>query len=91
MPLTQIAPESWRKTWKTKAVQERLEAAQRKNDPDMVECNVMAQKLRADFNSLLGWIKKISVGDKEKGEKMLKFLRLLVKAWAEALGMEVRL
>lgn len=76
---------------KTKAIQEKLEAAQRKNDPDMVECNVMAQKLRADFNSLLGWVKKISVGDKEKGEKMLKFLRLLVKAWAEALGMEVRL
>lgn len=76
---------------RARAIEEKLDAAQRKNDPEMVECNVVAQKLRADFNSLLGWVKKISVGDREKGEKMLKFLRLLVKAWAEALGMEVKI
>lgn len=76
---------------RSRAIEEKLDAAQRKNDPEMVECNVVAQKLRADFNSLLGWVKKISVGDREKGEKMLKFLRLLVKAWAEALGMEVKM
>ena len=76
---------------RARAIEEKLDAAQRKNDPEMVECNVVAQKLRADFNSLLGWVKKISVGDREKGEKMLKFLRLLVKAWAEALGMEVKM
>ena len=75
---------------RSRAIEEKLDAAQRKNDPEMVECNVVAQKLRTDFNSLLGWVKKISVGDREKGEKMLKFLRLLVKAWAEALGMEVK-
>lgn len=74
---------------KTKAIEEKLVAAQRKSDPELVECNVMAQKLRADFNSLLGWVKKVAVGDKEKGEKMLKLLRLRVKAWAQALGMEV--
>lgn len=61
-----------------------------REDPELVECNVMAQKLRVDFNSLLGWIKKIAVSDKEKGEKMIKLLRLMVKAWAEALGMEVK-
>ena len=76
---------------RARAIEEKLNAAQRKNDPEMVECNVVAQKLRADFNSLLGWVKKISVADREKGEKMLKFLRLLVKAWAEALGMEVKM
>lgn len=76
---------------RARAIEEKLDAAQRKNDPEMVECNVVAQKLRADFNSLLGWVKKISVADREKGEKMLKFLRLLVKAWAEALGMEVKM
>ena len=74
---------------KTAAIEEKLVAVQKKADPEMVECNVMAQKVRADFNSLVGWVKKVSVGDKEKGEKMLKFLRLLVKAWAEALGMRV--
>ena len=76
---------------RARAIEEKLDAAQRKNDPEMVECNVVAKKLRADFNSLLGWVKKISVADREKGEKMLKFLRLLVKAWAEALGMEVKM
>lgn len=75
---------------KAKESEEKLVAALRKSDPELVECNVMAQKLRADFNSLLGWVKKIAVSDKEKGERMLKFLRALVKSWAESLGMEVK-
>lgn len=75
---------------KTRTIEEKLVAAVKQADKDMVECNVMAQKLGADFNSLLGWIKKISVGDKEKGAKMHKFLCLLVRTWARALGMEVK-
>lgn len=75
---------------KAKESEEKLVAALKKSDPEMVECNVVAQKLRADFNSLLGWVKKVSVGDKEKGERMIKFLCFIVKSWAEALGMEVK-
>ena len=75
---------------KAKTSEEKLVAAMKKSDPELVECNVVAQKLRADFNSLMGWVKKISVGDKEKGERMMKFLRVIVKSWAEALGMEVK-
>lgn len=75
---------------KTRAIEEKLVAAQRKSDPELVECNVMAQKLRADFRGLINWIVKISVSDKAKSEKMLEQMRRMVKAWAEALGMEVK-
>lgn len=75
---------------KTRTIEEKLVAAQRKSDPELVECNVMAQKLRADFRGLINWIVKISVSDKAKSEKMLEQMRRMVKAWAEALGMEVK-
>lgn len=74
---------------KTRAIEAQLENAQKRANPELIEFDVMAQKLRADFNSLVGWVKKVQVSDKAKGEKMMDFLRKLVKAWAAMLGMEV--
>ena len=75
---------------KAKSIEEKLVAAQKKADPEMVEFNVLAQKLRQDFNILDGMRRKIAVGDKEKGEKLLAFEKKLVTVWAGALGMEVK-
>lgn len=75
---------------KAKAIEEKLVAAQKKADPEMVEFNVLAQKLRQDFNILDGMRKKITVGDKEKGEKLLAFEKKLVTVWAQAVGLEVQ-
>lgn len=71
---------------KTKAIEEKLVAAQKKADPDLVEFNVLAQKLRQDFNTLDGMRRKISVGDKEKGDKLLEFEKKLVANWFKQLS-----
>ena len=71
---------------KTNEIAEKLAAAQKRSDPDLIEFNILAQKLRADFNVLDGMRRKVSVGDKDKGALMLKFQRKLVEPWAQALG-----
>jgi chromosome segregation ATPase len=75
---------------KTKSIEEKLVAAQKKADPEMVEFNVLAQKLRQDFNTMDGMRRKITVGDKEKGAKLLSFEKKLVTVWAAQLDMEVK-
>lgn len=75
---------------KTKSIEEKLVAAQKKADPEMVEFNVLAQKLRQDFNILDGMRRKITVGDQEKGAKLLAFEKKLVTVWAQAVGLEVK-
>ena len=75
---------------KSKSIEEKLVAAQKKADSEMVEFNTLAQKLRQDFNILDGMRRKITVADKEKGGKLLEFQKKLVTVWAGSIGMEVR-
>lgn len=74
---------------KSRQIEEKLVAAQKKADPEMVEFNVLAQKLRQDFNILDGMRRKIAVGDRDKGEKLLAFEKKLVTVWAQSLGLEI--
>lgn len=74
---------------KAKSIEEKLVAAQKKADTEMVEFNVLAQKLRQDFNILDGMRRKITVGDKEKGAKLMAFEKKLVTVWAAQLDMKV--
>lgn len=76
---------------RNRQIEEKLVAAQKKADPEMVEFNVLAQKLRADFNILDGMRRKITVGDKETGTKLLAFEKKLVTVWAAQLDMKVEL
>lgn len=69
-------------------LEEKLVAAEKKAkmaDPDMMEYNTLAQKLQADYKVMNDLRKKISVHDREKGEKLKQFQKRMVSMWVEAL------
>lgn len=69
-------------------LEEKLVAAEKKAkmaDPDIMEYNTLAQKLMADYNVMDGLRKKISVHDREKGEKLKQFQTKMVSMWVDTL------
>lgn len=72
-------------------LEEKLVAAEKRikmSDPDIMEYNTLAQKLIADYNIMDGLRRKITVHDKEKGEKLKQFQKKMVSLWVDSL-MEV--
>lgn len=63
------------------AAQKRLKMA----DPDVMEYNTLAQKLMADYNAMDGLRKKITVHDKEVGEKLKQFQTKMVSMFVDSL------
>lgn len=63
------------------AAQKRLKMA----DPDVMEYNTLAQKLMADYNIMDGLRKKITVHDKEVGEKLKQFQTKMVSMFVDSL------
>lgn len=73
---------------KAQETEEKLVAAQKRlkmADPAIMEYDTLAQKLMADYNVMDGLRRKISVGEKEVGEKLLAFQKKMVSMWAAAL------
>lgn len=71
-----------------RTVAEQLEAAKKRlkmADPDIMEYNTLAQKLISDYNILDGLRKKITVHDREVGEKLRQFQEKMVAMFADAL------
>lgn len=63
------------------AAQKRLKMA----DRDIMEYETLAQKLISDYNVLNGLRKKITVHDREAGEKLKQFQTKMVAMMADAL------
>lgn len=63
------------------AAQKRLKMA----DRDIMEYETLAQKLISDYNILNGLRKKITVHDREAGEKLKQFQTKMVTMMADAL------
>lgn len=74
---------------KTQAVEDKLAQAQKRlkmNDPAIMEYHTLSQKLMADYNVLDGLRRKITVHDKDAGEKLRQFQIKMVAMWADALS-----
>ena len=72
------------------ALEEKLDAAEKKlkmADPDIAEYNTLIQKLISDYNVLDGLRKKITVHNKENGEKLKNMQTKMVSMMAQSLGM----
>lgn len=70
------------------AVEEELVAAQKRlkmADVDVMEYNTLAQKLMSDYNVLDGLRRKISVHDRETGEKLKQFQMKMVSMFQDSL------
>lgn len=73
---------------KTQAVEAELVAAQKRlkmADVDVMEYNTLAQKLMNDYNVLDGLRRKITVHDREVGEKLKQFQTKMVTMFADSL------
>lgn len=73
---------------KTQAVEAELVAAQKRlkmADVDVMEYNTLAQKLMSDYNVLDGLRRKITVHDREVGEKLKQFQTKMVTMFADSL------
>ena len=73
---------------KTQAVEAKLVAAQKRlkmADVDVMEYNTLAQKLMNDYNVLDGLRRKITVHDREVGEKLKQFQTKMVTMFADSL------
>ena len=66
------------------SVQKRLKMA----DPDIMEYNTLAQKLISDYNVLDGLRRKVTVHDKETGEKLKQFQEKMVAMFQDSLGVK---
>lgn len=69
-------------------LEEQLVAAEKRvkmSDPDIMEYNTLAQKLMSDYNVMDGLRRKITVHDKESGEKLKRFQTKVVSMWADSL------
>lgn len=70
------------------AVEEELVAAQKRlkmANPDVMEYNTLAQKLMSDYNVLDGLRRKITVHDRETGEKLKQFQTKMVTMFQDSL------
>lgn len=73
---------------KTQAVEAELVAAQKRlkmADVDVMEYNTLAQKLMSDYNVLDGLRRKITVHDREVGEKLKQFQTKMVTMFVDSL------
>ena len=73
---------------KTQAVEAELVAAQKRlkmADRDIMEYETLAQKLISDYNVMDGLRKKITVHDREVGEKLKQFQTKMVTMFADSL------
>lgn len=73
---------------KAKETEDKLAAAQKRlkmADPAVAEYNTLAQKLMQDYNVLDGLRRKITVHDKEVGEKLHLFQQKMVSMFVDAL------
>ena len=73
---------------KTQAIEAELVAAQKRlkmADVDVMEYNTLAQKLMSDYNVLDGLRRKITVHDREVGEKLKQFQTKMVTMFADSL------
>lgn len=71
-----------------RAVEEELVAAQKRlkmADVDVMEYNTLAQKLMSDYNVLDGLRRKITIHDRETGEKLKQFQTKMVSMFQDSL------